>query len=76
MNIKYLLTYRQDGEKGKKMKTYTINKVFDTQEECNKWELENLEDGGRKYNGEYVLMVMHESTVADDKVILTEIITV
>jgi hypothetical protein len=58
------------------MKTYTINKVFDTQEECNRWEHENLEDNGRKYNGEVVLMVMHESTITDDKVKLTEIITV
>ena len=58
------------------MTRHIINKEFDTQEECNKWEHENLEDDGRMYNGEFVLMVMHEASVANDKAILTEIITV
>lgn len=58
------------------MKTYTINKVFDSQKDCDEWERENLGSERLMYNGEYVMMVMHEAMAGADKVMLTQIITV
>lgn len=58
------------------MNTYTLNLKFNSQEECDKWERENLtKDGRQMYNGEYIFMVMHDSVIGSDEVILTEIIT-
>lgn len=55
------------------MKTYEINKFFETQEECDKWEEENIPD--RKYNGEPVMMIFH-SAGTGDSVTLDSIVTV
>lgn len=56
------------------MKTYQLNIVFDNQEACDVWEEQNIKD--RKYNGESVFMVCHDSPLGQDKVTLTQIITV
>lgn len=59
------------------MKTYVLNLEFNSHAECEKWEKENLYVNGRQmYNGEYILMVCHEQKAGDDKIILTEIMTV
>lgn len=57
------------------MKIYKLNMVFDSYEECEKWEAENLSKNGRQmYNNEFIISVMHQE--ADNgKMILTEIWT-
>ena len=58
------------------MHTYTLNLKFNSQKECDEWEKKNLTVNGRRmYNGEYILMVMHDSVLGEDGVVLTEIIT-
>lgn len=58
------------------MKVYKLNMVFNSQEECNAWEKENLTvDGRQMYNGEYILSVMHDYFIGTDEVIITEIWT-
>lgn len=58
------------------MHTYKLNLKFNSQKECDEWEKENLTVNGRQmYNGEYILMVMHDSVIDGDGVVLTEIIT-
>lgn len=57
------------------MKTYELNLEFNSFEECQEWEKENLSVNGRQmYNGEYILMVMHEEL--GDRIVLTTIMTV
>lgn len=57
------------------MKVYKLNMKFNSVEECRKWEDENLSvDGRQMYNGEYIMMVMHDEV--GDEVTLTEIWTV
>ena len=57
------------------MKVYKLNMKFNSVEECRKWEDENLSVNGRQmYNGEYIMMVMHDEV--GDEVTLTEIWTV
>ena len=59
------------------MKTYHINKHFNSHKECEKWEEENLTvDGRQMYNGEYILMTCHDSAIGSDEITLTDIITV
>lgn len=59
------------------MHTYTLNLKFNSQKECDEWEKENLTVNGRQmYNGEYILMVMHDSVLGEDGVVLTQIMTV
>lgn len=59
------------------MHTYTLNLKFNSRKECDEWEKENLTVNGRQmYNGEYILMVMHDSVLGEDGVVLTQIMTV
>ena len=59
------------------MHTYTLNLKFNSQKECDEWEKEKLTVNGRQmYNGEYILMVMHDSVLGEDGVVLTQIMTV
>lgn len=59
------------------MKTYKLNLKFKSHEECRAWEDKNLMVNGRQmYNGEYIMMVMHDSVIGSDEITLTEIITV
>lgn len=58
------------------MHIYKLNLHFNSLEECNKWEEENLMvDGRQMYKGEYIIMVAHNSSVRSDEVTLTEIWT-
>lgn len=58
------------------MHTHKLNLKFNSQKECDEWEKKNLTVNGRQmYNGEYILMVMHDSVIDGDGVVLTEIIT-
>lgn len=55
------------------MKKYILNKVFENQEECDKWEKENLTVNDRQmYNNEYIFMVMHDVDMKEH-IVLTEI---
>lgn len=56
------------------MKTYTINKVFNSLEECNAWEEENCPD--RTYNGEMIMMINHSQNCGDPHITLDSITTI
>ena len=56
------------------MTVHELNITFKNQEECKKWEDENLKDN--KYQGQTIMMVMHDEVIGSDEVKLTEIITV
>ena len=59
------------------MNTYEINLTFKNHEEAEKWIEENcMEDGRRKYNGEFILMICHERSVHSDEETITRICTV
>ena len=53
------------------MLEYVINKTFANQEECNKWEDENIPNN--TYNGHPVVMVGHSCTLGENSVTLTKI---
>ena len=55
------------------MKTVKINKTFASHAECEAWEDENL-DAIDKEHGGVILMVNHEFSILDGKVILKDII--
>lgn len=59
------------------MHEYVLNLKFNSIKECDEWEREHLyEDGRMKYNGEFVLMVNHSSSIGSDETTLVSVITV
>lgn len=56
------------------MKTYEINKTFNSLEECNEWEEKNCPN--RTYNGEMVLMISHEEDYGSKEVTIKTITTI
>lgn len=57
------------------MHTHKLNLKFNSQKECEAWEKEHFTENGKYYNGEVILVVMHDSAIGSDEVVLTEIIT-
>lgn len=55
------------------MKTYEINKTFNSHAECEKWTEKNCPN--RTYNGEMILMISHEETYGSNEVTITTITT-
>lgn len=59
------------------MHEHVLNLKFNSIKECDEWEKEHLyEDGRMKYNGEFILMVNHSSSIGSDEVTLVSVFTV